>query len=446
MNSIKVHQVFIAMGLIIVISFLGSTFFRKTRIPNSILLILIGIVLNFWKSPFDVEILRSFAPAFGSFALLLILLEAGLELDLRHFFKTILPASLFGISSYILGVSIITWILNAYFNYSMLNSLLLGLVCVGCSPSILMPILDGMSLEKSQKTFLDLECNVTEVFGLIITLSCIPFLFPVMNGTPVELSTLLYASALKLFKTGIIALIVPVILGMIWSRLLSYAGERPLWPVLTIGITLLLFGATESLGSKGALNVLVFGLVVGNARIIRAFFVRLFAKLGFHEKKGNLLSFFVGEHFAKVHHISRELSFFVRTFFFVYLGAIVDFRKFNIDIIIVSCILTFVPMLSRLVLALSLFRWKKFNLPSTNLLFFLTPRGLANALIVFATIDYAHRIFMSSENLSILRETLITPVFGVIILSNLVLTFFLIFRDESQLLPQPLAIKRSRKI
>ena len=432
LKSITVQEIFIVMGLVIVVSFLATTFFRRTKIPNSIILILIGIGLTFWKNPIDLEILRAIAPTFGSFALLLILLEAGLDLDMRHFFKSIGPAIVFGTLSYVFGVALITWTLKSYFAYSMLNSFLLSLVSVGCSPSILMPILKGMNIEQNQKTFLDLECTVTEVLGLILTISFIPYLLPALNGTPWLFKSLLFSSSHKFLIIFVIAIFVPVILGMLWSRLLSFAGERPLWPILTIGIALLLYGATESLGGKGALNVLIFGLVVGNARIIRIFFIKMVSKLKWIGQKGEqFLSFFVGQNFAKVQHISRELSFFVRTFFFVYLGVIVDFSQFSKNIFLIVCALTFLPMFVRFLLAYFFIRMNIFQLPSTGLIVYLSPRGLANALIVFAIIDYAQQINLPSNVIASLQISLIAPVFGVVILSNLVLTFYLILRKET---------------
>jgi cell volume regulation protein A len=436
MNGFHVHEIFILMGLILVISFLASSFFRSTRIPNPIVLIVLGIGLHAWKNSLDLSILQSLAPAFGSFALLLILLEAGLDFDIRNFFKSIGPAVLFGTSYYLLGDLALYWLLKSYFHNPTLPSILLALVSVGCSPSILMPILKGMSFSQSQKAFLDLECNVTEVLGLVLTLCFIPFLLQTLQGQPLLLSNLIYASGYKLFHIIVIALCLPVTLGMVWSRLLSYAGERPLWPILTIGITLLLYGASESWGGKGALNVLLFGLVVGNARIIRAFFVKTISKLKLNQRVGELfLSFFVGQNFAKVQHISREFSFFVRTFFFVYLGAIVEFSQFNLTVTFVVCAITFVPMLVRFALAFAFRTSNVFELPSLQELVFLTPRGLANVILVFAILDFASRNTAFAGSVSFLRETLVPPVFGVIMLSNIIVTGYLILRKPTPLKP-----------
>ncbi len=428
-------EIFIVMGLVLVVSFLGFTFFRKTKIPNPVLLIIIGIALSIWKNPIDLTVLQSLAPAFGSFSLLLILLEAGLDLDIRHFFKSIGPSIIFGTSSYLLAVICITYVLKTFFSYNSLNSLMLAFVSVGCSPTILMPILKSMSIEKDKKTFLDLECTVTEVLGLILTVSFTPFLLSSLNGVPLVVTDLIFASGNKVIIILISALFVPFFIGMVWSRLLSYAGEKPLWPILTIGVTLLLYGATESVGGKGALNVLIFGLVIGNTRIIRVFFVKAFSKLSWTGRKGKkILSFFVGQHFAEIHHISREFSFFVRTFFFVYLGAIVDFTQFNSKVFGVVCVLTFLPMLVRFLLANFFNRISLFPFPPVNLLTCFTPRGLANALAVFAIIDFSKHVNSPSNIIESLRASLIPPVFGVIILSNIVLTLFLIFRREGKLL------------
>jgi len=427
------------MGLIIVLSFISTSFFRWTRVPSSLLLIFVGIFLSFWQAFDHATLLRTIAPIFGAFALLLILLEAGLELDIRLFIKSIGPALLFGILTYLISAVSIIWLLQEYFEYNLATAILLALISVGGSPAILIPIIRGMRIEKQNKAFLDLECTITEILGLILTISLIPLLVPSLLPTTPEfyLKGLVYTGSYKLLMVFLGALFVPVILGMIWSRVLSYAGDKPLWPMLTIGVALLIYGLTELLGGKGALNILIFAIVIGNARFIRVSLTKLMTKLqlsGAGIKK--FLSFFVGEHFAQVRHVSLELSFLVRTFFFVYLGIIVDFSDFNFRVFLIVGLITFFPMIVRFIFAKIGNFIPKFNLPAPNLLTFLLPRGLANALAAFAIIAYAIKVQLPDDISFPLDQTIIAPVFGVIILSNIILPFFLFFRKETECLEE----------
>ncbi len=437
MNTLAVYQVFILMGLIIVLSFLSTTFFRWTRIPSSLLLIFVGIFLNYGQDVFSIEVLRSIAPVFGAFALLLVLLEAGLELDMRLFVKSIGPAILFGTVTYFASIIALSWVLKTYFHYELALGLLLALVSVGGSPAILLPIVRGMHINETDKAFTDLECTVTEILGLILTVSAIPILLPTLLPTtpPFKIESLFVFGGYKLFIVFVEALFAPVILGMLWSRVLSKAGDKPLWPMLTIGVALLIYGITELLQGKGALNVFVFALVIGNATAIREFIAALFSKTGYAKQKlKRALNFFVGDHFAQVRHVSLEISFFVRTFFFVYLGAIVEFSSFTLQVCFIVLLLTFLPMAVRYLFSILLSPIKKIHLPPISLSTFLLPRGLANVLAAFAILVYANKINLPTELANSLDEMFIAPVFGVVMISNIILPFFLLFRKETELL------------
>ena len=85
-------------------------------------------------------------------------------------------------------------------------------------------------------------------------------------------------------------------------------------------------------------------------------------------------------------------------------------------------------MIVRFLIAVFVLQLKLFELPPVTEIVFLTPRGLANVLIVFAIIQYASLNLALGKSINILQETLIPSVFGVIMMSNMILTFYLVFR------------------
>jgi cell volume regulation protein A len=432
----RVNDIFVVMGIIIVASFLGATFFRKTRIPNPILLIGVGLALGHFNSGFNLVLLQQLAPFFGSLALLLILLEAGLDLNISHFFQNFGRSLLFGVASFCASMAACYAFLHDILELEQIQSLILASVGVGASPAILVPVIKSLGLREQTRTFFDLECTVTEVMGLIVTVVLIPFILPAVEGLPILVLDIISKAGEKFLHIGLLAFFIPTSLGLIWSRLLSFAGERPLWSVLTIGMALLLFGLSESGGGKGALNVLVFGMIIGNGPFIfkklRKLARRVFRTRGMRRL---FIGVFIGQHHAEFHTVSREISFLVRTFFFVYLGVIVDFSSLTQKTVVIAVVLTLVPIFIRIVLG-----WLSKSLviaARENLALFavLSPRGLANAVAAFTVIGAIEASHLQPQQKELWQELIVTPIFGVILLSNLIMTLFLIMGKNLEAIP-----------
>ena len=79
-----VAVLFALMGGVILLGFLANLLFRVTKIPSVLLLIAIGVVLGPVTGWIRSEALLAIAPFFGAAALLVILFEGGLELEIAH--------------------------------------------------------------------------------------------------------------------------------------------------------------------------------------------------------------------------------------------------------------------------------------------------------------------------------------------------------------------------
>ena len=79
-----VPVLFALVGLIILVGFLANLLFRITKIPSVLVLIAIGVVLGPVTGWIQHDSLLSIAPYFGAVALLVILFEGGLELEIDH--------------------------------------------------------------------------------------------------------------------------------------------------------------------------------------------------------------------------------------------------------------------------------------------------------------------------------------------------------------------------
>ena len=77
-----VEEVFIALGAIILIGFIGRLAYDRTKIPESLFMILIGLLIGPIFGVIDPSSLLPFVPFVSVLALLLVLLDAGLDLNI----------------------------------------------------------------------------------------------------------------------------------------------------------------------------------------------------------------------------------------------------------------------------------------------------------------------------------------------------------------------------
>jgi len=161
------------------------------------------------------------------------------------------------------------------------------------------------------------------------------------------------------------------LVGMAWIGGLSRLRSREFEYMLVLAVLLLLYAFIESIGGSGAIAAFVFGVVLANSREISNM-------LKF--KKEAIMR-------AEVGRFHNEVSFLVRTFFFVYLGLIVTFGNFYI--IFVGVALTIVLMAMRFITVYTSTAGMSFDLPTLtdaksnvkNLMGVLMPRGLAAAVL-----------------------------------------------------------------
>jgi cell volume regulation protein A len=103
-----------------------------------------------------------------------------------------------------------------------------------------------------------------------------------------------------------VGLVLGAFLGVLSLATLSKI-EKGYNYVVTFALMLSIYAVTELLAGSGAIAVLVFGVVFGNETAIR-----------------RLLRFGLGVRHFTSKSVQVEISFFIRTFFLVFLGAIVD--------------------------------------------------------------------------------------------------------------------------
>jgi cell volume regulation protein A len=114
------------------------------------------------------------------------------------------------------------------------------------------------------------------------------------------------------------ALLLASVAGALWARLLAWLQGQALSYMLTLAAILILYEIAEIIGANGAMTILLFGLVLGNMETLVGHLARpLRTLIGYRLDQTE----FALDEFLK--RLNEELSFLVRTFFYVLLGLIV---------------------------------------------------------------------------------------------------------------------------
>src|SRR3989344_7135675 len=151
------------LGVVILVGFVGNFFFNKTRIPESIFLMIIGILLGPVFNVVSGEFFRVNASFLISLALVVVLLDSGLTLNISKTLKNAPTALIFTILVMISTVAIVSAVTVLFFNWSLINGIFLGIIGSGTTTITITHLVEKLSVGKNTKTLLVLESIVNDI-------------------------------------------------------------------------------------------------------------------------------------------------------------------------------------------------------------------------------------------------------------------------------------------
>lgn len=299
---------------------------------------------------------------------------------IKQFPRSIL-ITIVGISLTILSIAISSVFL---FNFDWIRAFLLGAIIGGPSSAIVVSILRRLDIRDDVRTILDLESILTDPVDVVLTIAIVQ----------IYISTLPFYSIVESIVSAFsIGAVIGLIAGIIWLVFLKKIKDNFDY-MLTLAILLLIYTFVESINGSGAIASLVFGIVLGSGKI--------FSKALKFSK-----SFSISPSLKKFH---EEITFFVRSFFFVTMGIIVSI---NSNFILQGIIITIVIALARIV-TVSLGTYKMNLTPlETNVMRVIIPQGLATAVMAYIPLIYGVRdgeIFLNIAFIVIIATIVYTTV------------------------------------
>ena len=344
--------ILLAAGVVIFLGVAGEAFFKKTGIPDVAFLMILGVIIGPVLGIIQAEAVIQVVPYFAALALIIIMFDGGLNLDIKHIVKTAHYSFTLAIIGFILSVVIISLATHYVLEWTWLESILLASIVGGSSSAIVFGLVRNIRISEETKSILSFESAVTDILATIIAF----ILFEAVLAGHFDLQTLQETIG----RAIVVGLVLGFGVGIPWMYISTKLGNAQHGYMLTLSILFVLFFLANSFGESGALTALVFGLMIGNKR---------------HLSK--ILRF-------KLPRIERDdpthnqLTFLVRSFFFVFVGLMATFGQ--IEYVIFGVVVTIAVFIGRagVVKAVLTKRFSKLDKSVTNSMI---PRGLAAAVL-----------------------------------------------------------------
>src|ERR1700690_2778181 len=244
------------VGGLLVVAFLANRVFGLTRIPDVLVLMLLGVLLGPVLGLVQAGALAKTTNLLGTLAIILVLFEGGLELNLRDTLKHFPGSFLLATLAYVFSTALVAVIVAKGLGLPWTDGLLVGAV-LGCTSStVVLPVLQQLQAEEPVRVTLMLEAS----WGDVLAVLTVGLLLGLQSQTGPLAQGLMHRF---LVQVGV-ALLFAVLAGILWSRLLHVLSEQRFWQVLTFSMVLVLYAGMEALGANGLIAVLAFGLTISN--------------------------------------------------------------------------------------------------------------------------------------------------------------------------------------
>jgi len=349
---------FLLAGIMLMLGFVGDYLFKRSGIPDILILVSLGFLLGPVFGVVDVEALAPVTPVFASLALLIILFDGGLHMNLFKTLKSSPRAMMLAFLGMAVSMILTSAFLNVFFQWDILTGLLLGAVLGGTSSAIVIPIMSRMKgTDQKTSMLLNLESVFTDALVVVIAITLLQLIANPSGGNQV---TMVLNGITSQFSIGIV---VGGIVGLLWLKALKYIRGQLYDDVLTLAVVLLFYALVQTVGGSGPIFALTFGLVLANGYIISSM-LKMKDQV---EATGVMKKF------------QSQISFLIRTFFFVYLGLIISFQ--NMDLLLIGVAISAILLIGR-VLSVALTSVRDAGLRSNRaILILMLPRGLAAAVM-----------------------------------------------------------------
>ncbi len=298
---------YIFLGLLIFCAHLFNAWFSRRRIPDVLLLMLIGILVGPVLGFVTPANLDEIGPVLASLTLLFILFDSGIDMKLdmvRRYWSGVVQVTFF---SFVVSMATVTLVAYFLVDLELKASMMLGAMVAGTAAAIVIPLVRRMRVSVKTRVTLTLESAISGVLCIVIALAFI-------EGY--KLGNVSIGSMLgRVFASILMALVIGTVGGIVWSSFMDRIRKLQNSMFLTPAFVFFIYCVAELLGYSGAIATLSFGLVLGNPEYFEMSFLKKLRLNDMTPLEDNEKSFF------------KEFVFILKTYFFVYIGICIPFSN-----------------------------------------------------------------------------------------------------------------------
>ncbi len=308
-------------SLIIIISYLFNLVATRYSIPSVLLLIILGVTLKVLVSGTGMQApnLTPILEVLGTIGLIMIVLEASLDLELERGKRKVISRAFFtSLVTLLLSAIIIAGVMSVYLKVNMTTGLLYAVPLSIMSSAIIIPSVSA--LHSSKRELMIYESTFSDILGIML------FYFLISSMEAESVGEMSLEILLNLSLTVLVSVAASYFLIFLFQKIRT---ELKLF--LLIAVLILLYAISKMFHLSSLLIILVFGLILSNRHIFFPGKMRRWL----NEEQMTII-------FENFKMITLESSFVVRTFFFVIFGftivlaSLLDLKVWVVSILILA--------------------------------------------------------------------------------------------------------------
>lgn len=299
------YHILILLSVLVIFSYLFDIFYRKTRIPSVLMLLLLGAGLKYASAYFNLPVFNfaTLLPILGTLGLVLIVFEGALELKYEKgkisLIRNAFLSALFLLLLTSAGISMLFhYLTGAPFYACLLNAIPFSVI----SSAIAIPSVSTLRVFK--KEFIIYESSFSDILGIML------FNLILVNES-------LGLHTLGQFGTD---LLLVTILSLVSCFLFLFIMGRMTHHVkffLIISALILVYSLGKEFHLSTLIVVLAFGLFLENSELI----IQKLAQIRWLKSSEKIFLYpGLQEDLKGLHQLSAESAFLMRTFFFLVFG------------------------------------------------------------------------------------------------------------------------------
>lgn len=312
------EEALVAQSLILVAAVLGAGYLAtrlmaSKGVPESIFMILAGVILGPVLHILDTDIFAPLAPYLGALALVAIMFDSGLGTDIDELLGQSKHAFVLALASFFSGVLLLVFVLHylpmimpipGFPSLPLKEALLYGTIVGGSSGAVVASVAKSIGMQKDLSLLLTIESILTDALCIIGTFTVLMWI-TIPDLAPQQVATFIAAK----FSVSLVT-------GAVFGLLIARVIHRRHPYTLILALLLFLFGGTELIGGNGAIAVFVSAVVLANLErlpivsredVVASVNIRKESLGGFHS----------------------ELSFLIKVFFYLEVGLIFNVNIFD---------------------------------------------------------------------------------------------------------------------